>query len=191
MEKRNGRPREYNISPAPGYKSEELGFRAAWLAELRERVIDQISWLPPNALNYVSGDTKLSIARLARHLAWAEATWFGKAGGPDPAADLAELLSVDALSGFSADPVPADSAEPLVAAIRRIGEEVAEPTLRAASDIDSVVLEDGTTMRGIVMHLECHWLYHSGHIGLLAFECGYDYTWRANRPYAPNPPGPR
>ena len=185
MTHRKGRPRHYDIAPASGYADQATAFVAAWLAELRERVVDQISNLPPDALNYVSGPTKLSIARLVRHMAWGEVGWMTRTGAPQPAEDLAALLNTDALSGFETDPAPASSASELVTAVRRAAAEVVEPALRSAGDIDAVVIDDGTTLRGVLMHLQWHWTYHSGQVGLLQFEWGSDYEWTMHRPMSP------
>ena len=185
MTQRTGRPRHYDVRPAPEYSDREIAFHAAWLAELRERVIDQISELDPAALNYVSAQTRLSVARLARHLAWGEVAWIGRIGGPKPAPYLSTFLGTDALSAFSNDPEPVGSADELVSAIRRVADEVVGPTLRDAKAIDAVVIEDGKTLRGVLMHLEWHWVYHSGQIGLLQFEWGSDYEWTMHRPMTP------
>lgn len=187
MNTRKGRPRRYDVQPAAGYAVPEIAAAAAWLAEIRERVIDQIAGLPPEALNYVAGPTKLSVTRLARHLAWADAWYVSRMVGSTarPAADLQAFLEPDALAGFTDDPQPVESAEQLINAIRRVATEVLEPTLRAATDFDAVVLEDGSTLRGLVMHLAWHWVYHGGQIGLLQFECGYDYEWTTLKPIVP------
>ncbi len=185
MTQRKGRPRRYDIAATSDYVDPEAGFAAVWLAELRERVVDQIRELPPQALNYVSGPTKLSVARLVRHMAWGEVEWMKKIGAPPPARDLALILETDALNGFRSDPEPALSAEQLITAVRRAAAEVVEPALRTAEDLDAVVIDDGTTLRGVLMHLQWHWIYHSGQIGLLQFEWGSDYEWTMHRPMSP------
>ncbi len=185
MTQRKGRPRRYDIAATSDYVDPEAGFAAVWLAELRERVVDQIRELPPQALNYVSGPTKLSVARLVRHMAWGEVEWMKKIGAPPPARDLALILETDALNGFRSDPEPALSAEQLITAVRRAAAEVVEPALRTAGDLDAVVIDDGTTLRGVLMHLQWHWIYHSGQIGLLQFEWGSDYEWTMHRPMSP------
>lgn len=190
MMHRTGRPRHYDVTPAVGYLNPEVAFTAAWLAELRERVLDQITDLTPEALNYVATGTRLSVARLVRHMAWGETEWMRRIGGPPPADDLAAVLGTDALSGFGADPVSAGSADELTTAVRRAAAEVAEPTLRGAADMDAVVFDDGTTLRGVLMHLLWHWTYHSGQVGLLQFEWGRDYEWTMHRPMAPSVSSP-
>ncbi len=51
-------------------------------------------------------------------------------------------------------------------------------------DADAKLMEDGSSTRGVLMHLCWHWVYHSGHIGLLSFEAGYDYEWTVRKPLA-------
>ena len=187
MTRRTGRPRRYDLSETSGFADPAVGFFSAWIAELRERVVDQIIGLPAETLNYVPGETKLSIARLVRHLAWAEVAWIRRVGAPEPAEDLAEFVETDALSGFGSEPAPARSAAQLITAVRRAASEIVEPALRRATDIDAEVIDDGTTLRGVLMHLQWHWTYHSGQIGLLQFDRGSDYEWTMHRPMCPAP----
>ncbi len=188
MNHRTGRPRVYSIAPIEGFANPDVAFHAAWIAELRERVVDQIGGLPIDALNYVAGDTKLSVARLARHLAWGEASWMGRLGSPHTADALDRALTSDALSAFDADPAPAKSADELIAPIRRVADEITNPQLATMTDLDASILDDGTTVLGVLMHLEWHWVYHSGQIGLLQFERGHDYEWTMHRPMVPRRP---
>jgi hypothetical protein len=70
----------------------------------------------------------------------------------------------------------------LIAVCRRVRDDVTLPYLKGVQDIDEARMGDGTTVRGVLMHLTWHWIYHSGHIGLVRLEWGSDYTWTIHRP---------
>ncbi len=184
MEVRRGRERRYDIHPLRGLRSADVAYVAAMLDELRERVYDQVMPLPQQALDYVSGHTQLSIGRLMAHLAWAELSWIDRLSHSKAPEDLESILGSGALGTFREPPPAAGPAAALVGLCRRVRDEATLPYLRAVADIDEVRLDDGSTVRGVLMHLCWHWIYHSGHIGLLSFEAGCDYEWTVKRPLA-------
>jgi uncharacterized damage-inducible protein DinB len=176
---KTGRPRRYGLPPLPGFANAELGARAAWLRELAERVYDQIVDLPPEALDFSPGDTKLSIGRLTAHLAWAEATWVSRLTGEPIPQELQGELDIGALTAFERPPAPAGTAAGLIAFCRRVQEGFTGPALSRVADILAPLQAGGRTVnvRGVVTQLEWHWTYHSGQIGLLRLLWGSDYTW--------------
>lgn len=174
-----------------GYANAEVAFMAEYLCELRERVYDQVTDLPQEALDTVIGRTDLStvsIGRLLRHLSWAECNWISRMCGVDTPDDLNKVLIDGSLQRFTMPPLPSPAARQLIDMSKRVAREVVEPALTKISNPDSVVEEDGTTVRGILMHLHWHWTYHSGHIGLLRLVWGSDYTWTIKSPLAPEFP---
>ncbi len=72
---KRGRPRRYAMQIPSGFADSGVAIAAAALDELRARVIDQISDLPPDALRFVPEGSTLSIAALVEHLVWAEEGW--------------------------------------------------------------------------------------------------------------------
>ncbi len=184
MELKKGRLRRYDIAPLEGFASPDVAYVAAMLDELRERVYDQVIDLPQPALDYVSGQTRLSVGRLMLHVAWAELGWINRLAHGSGPQELESKLSAGALASFGEAPPVVGPAAALIALCRRVRDEVTLPYLRAAPDIDERRLEDGSTVRGVLMHLCWHWTFHSGHIGLLSFEAGYDYEWTVKRPLA-------
>jgi len=179
MPLKSGRPRRYGRPLLPGFANPELAAMAAWLRELAERVYDQIADLPPEALDFCPQDTKLSIARLTAHLAWAEATWVSRVTREPVPGELQRVLDIGALTAFDRPPVSAGTASELIAFCRKVQEGFTAPALSRVTDI-GVPLEAGgrtVNVRGVLTQLEWHWTYHSGQIGLLRLLWGSDYQW--------------
>jgi uncharacterized damage-inducible protein DinB len=174
-----GRPRRYDLAPVPGFANRELAMQAAWLRELAERVYDQIEDLPLEALDQAPAGTRLSIARLAVHLAWAEANWVRNLTGKAWPEDLAPTLELGGLDEFAKAPASIGTAGGLIAFCRQVQERYTAPALAPVADIDGPLSAGGRTVnvRGVLAQLHWHWCYHSGQIGLLRLLAGSDYQW--------------
>jgi uncharacterized damage-inducible protein DinB len=179
---KQGRERRYDLAPLEGFGSKDVGFAAAILDELRERVYDQVVDLPAEAMNFYTGATRLSIGRLMLHLAWAEASWMRRLSRRELPEDLNHRLGAGSLQLFGEEPTRVGEPSELIAVCRRVRDEATLPYLKGVQNIDEVRMDDGTTIRGVLMHLTWHWIYHSGHIGLVRLEWGSDYTWTIRRP---------
>ena len=177
MDTKKGRPRVYSVVPLEGFANREVAFAAAYMDELRERVYDQIVDLPQSALDFVSGETRLSIGRLGLHLAWAEVGWISRLSGSAPPDGIKGQVDPGALNLFGEDPPKTGAAGEIISLCRSVRDQVTLPYLRGVGDFDEVRREDGSTVRGVITHLQWHWVFHSGHIGLLRFEWGSDYEW--------------
>lgn len=179
-ETKRGRPRQYRLQALPHFASPEVGFAAAALDELRERVVDQIADLSTETLAYVPEGTTLSIAALVVHLVWAEAGWIERVTGVSAPADLrAQIDGVGRAVPAGRRASLSMAAPELVALCRRVRDALTVPALAQLRD-PTVVIPDGNetlTARGVLMHLIWHWTYHSGHIGLLAELAGRGYVW--------------
>jgi hypothetical protein len=182
LEKKKGRQRRYDIHGLTGFGNRDAAYFAAGLDELRERVYDQVVHLPRAALDYVSGSTQLSVGRLMLHLAWGEMGRLSGLAKRNPPTDLVRAVSPGALESFAGAPPQVGPAAELIALCRRVRDEVTVPILSVVADIDAASAPDGANFRGALMHLCWHWIYHSGHIGLLTFEAGYDYEWTIRSP---------
>jgi hypothetical protein len=184
-----GRPRRYDLAPLPGFAHQELALRAAWLRELAERVYDQIADLPLEALDYAPGETKLSIARLVVHLAWAEVYRVASLTGEPWPESLKPTLELGKLGEFGKPPVSMGTAAELIALCRRVQADFTFPALAKVADIDTPFEVEGrvVNIRGVVAQLEWHWTYHSGQIGLLRLLWGSDYQWTNEAIVGPSP----
>ena len=186
---KTGRPRRYDLSLPDGFANSELAHSAAYLQELAERVYDQIGDLPPEALDYVPEDSRLSIGWLVVHMAWAEARWVGLATGAALDPELAARVAIGDLQHYGEDPAPAGEPAGLIDLCRKIQQEFSVPALRPVADIDKPMERGGlsVTHRGVLQQLAWHWTYHSGQIGLIRLLWGSDYQWATESLRAPRP----
>ena len=90
---KKGRPRRYRLDELSGFRDPGMGRMAAGLAELSDRVLDQLSDLPPGAFSAMQADSGLSIGALALHLAWAELSWMERIGGAAAPPSLAAAVA--------------------------------------------------------------------------------------------------
>jgi len=186
---KQGRIRRYDLPAPAGFRSQELAALVATMQEMAERVYDQVDDLPREALEYSPGQTRLSIGRLVVHLAWAEAVWVPRLVGKTADPALEKRLRAGSLERFAEPPGPSEQAGELIALCRRVQQEHSLPILRMIADLDTPIEWNGRriSVRGIVGQLTWHWIYHSGQIGLLRFECGSDYVWRSGDMVAHRP----
>jgi uncharacterized damage-inducible protein DinB len=177
---KEGRLRKYNLDPFPEAADRSVGYFIAVLEELAERVFDQISDLPVEALTFIPKGSYLSIGKLVTHLASGEARTVARITGQEIPKDLAEELSGGERESLSAPLESPRSAADLIATWRRVREEMTRPLLCKVTDLDAPVqVERGpNTVRQMLMHLIWHSIYHSGHIGLTRLLWGSDYNWR-------------
>ncbi len=186
---KQGRPRRYGYEPVTGVADSEIALQLAFTDELRERVADQIRDLPTDILNHAFAGHTLTIGRLALHMAWAEYSWMERLGSAAAAAaatpiapirkELREALLAGSLERFGEAPRPVESAAWLIEIYCATREEITIPICRGVSSADIPVPHPAlNTVRKVLQHLQWHWTYHSGHIGLLTLELGCDYTWR-------------
>ncbi len=177
---RHGRPRRYAMQIPSGFADRTVAMAAAALDELRARVIDQISDLPPDALRFVPEGSTLSIAALVEHLVWAEEGWVRRISDVEVPADLqaAVLEAGRAVPAGEAVVLKVEAGD-LMVLCDRVRDELTVPALVSLTSIDTEFSAgtEPTTPRGVLMHLIWHWTYHSGQIGLLRELWGSGYTW--------------
>lgn len=179
---RQGRPRKYDFAPLPGFKNRDAAYLAACLDELRERLIDTVKDLAPQALDFVPDNGGNSIATLCVHMASAEAGWVAKASGAELPADLKAAFEPGQHGGdgeLQGKPPGGSDAQALTALIRRVRDEVTIPIVSKLEDIDAERPSGRgpITIRGVLMHMVWHWTYHSGQAGLLRRLGGPRYQW--------------
>lgn len=176
---RPSRPRRYDLQPPPGFSHPGAALAAAALDELRERLYDLIADLPQEALDFVPEGATNTIAMLALHMAWAEASWIASITGTPIPAELKSLL-LPGKQGPSDDlPPSSGSASQRIELCQRVRDEMTLPRLAALKDMDAEILDQTRSMtaRGVLMHLAWHWTYHSGQVGILRRLWGSRYKW--------------
>jgi uncharacterized damage-inducible protein DinB len=180
---KEGRLRRYAIDATAAAADPERAGYLYYLDELRERAADQIQDLPAEALNRVFDGTTISVGRLALHMAWAELSWMERVAAGritlQVAPELREEIFLGSLDRFDQAPPRIERAARIVELYRITWSEVTMPVCAAAKDLgDAVDHPSLTSVRKVLHHLLWHWTYHSGQIGILTLQLGYDYTWR-------------
>ncbi len=178
-ETKKGRGRHYDFSPVPSISNRDIGYAVALLDELSERVFDQISDLPQEALEFLPEGSYLQIGKLVLHMASGEASWVSRITGKAIPADLQKELERYRRENLGDAFTATMDASKLIELCRRVREEVTKPVLSQISDIDTFFESERgpSTIREGLMHLAWHWIYHSGHIGLTRLLWGSDYDW--------------
>ena len=175
-----GRPRRYDLYPAPGFRNQDAAYAVAALDELGERLFDLVSDLPQDAADFVPKGAINSIAMLVVHMAWAEAGWIARVTQAPIPPDLQQRLR-PGRQAATGDLSPSSvSVSQQIELCRRVRQEVTRPALRSLTDIDVEITDAQRpmTVRGVLMHLIWHWTYHSGQVGLLRRLWGRSrYQW--------------
>jgi len=169
-----GRPRRF------GFGTDLVGF----LEEVGERTEDQISHLPPEALNYTAPNSVLSVGRLVLHLVATDAKLFPLLVPQSPWVPYADQLEPGVLAETTAPPGDLSRAPEVLRDHLSFRALYWLNACRAPGFADGPVVHPACATAGeLLSHLVWHWTYHSGQIGLLTLEAGYDYLW-TSRPRA-------
>ena len=180
-ETKNGRGRHYDFKPYPGVADVNIGFTIGILNELAERVYDQISDLPVEALEFVPEGSYLAIGKLVMHIAGGEARAMELISGKPIPAVLEKDLKQTGRDDLGTPPAQSKSASELIELCRRVREEVTIPTLQELDDLDRPIKNNRNqgpaTAKELIMHQIWHWIFHSGHIGLTRLLWGSEYDW--------------
>ena len=173
------RGREYAFNRPDGFKSSEVATAAAMLVEAAERICDVLSYADSEKLHFIPTGSYLSVARLVKHIAWAEMGWVGRLCGVSPPKDLVDLIGDPSAGRLQDMSEGEETAEELCAAIRRLQSSFSLPALAGLDDIDSPFKADKgpNTTRQVLSHLIWHWIYHSGQVGITLLQAGHDYQW--------------
>ena len=193
QDERPSRPRRYDFLPpsvATSSATAAVQFLAA-LDELQERVLDQISDLPQEAVDFLPQGASNSIGMLVVHMAWAEASWISRVVRTPVPPALLERLSLGQQDASGALAFSSHTVAGLTELCRDVRIQMTGPALRVLHDVDTQVPAQQTLMtaRGVLMHLVWHWTYHSGQIGLLRRQWGARYKWTfGDKMGVPRPP---
>ena len=103
MTTKQGRPRRFDFG-ADGLGGPELSSLLGFLDELAVRTEDQVSHLPPEALNFLGPNSTLSVGRLVLHLIGSELTMLGKVVPGAPVPPYQARLDKGLLTDFASPP---------------------------------------------------------------------------------------
>lgn len=182
MTTKQGRPRRFQLAEAADPLGAELSFQLGFLTELGTRVQDQIDHLTADALNYQGPQSTLSIGRLVFHLAGADLNMLSSALGQAPDPTWLDRLKPGLLADFAKAPGDLSQAPFVLREYLDFRQEHLLGRCRALGFLDRAVEHlYCQTNRALLSHLVWHWSYHSGQIGLVALEAGFDYVWTATK----------
>ena len=178
MTTKQGRPRRFDFGVPGDASGQELSFLLGFLDELVVRVEDQVVHLPASALNFTGPNSTLSIGRLILHLISADLTMLGKAvpgvAEPEYQARLGKVSAQD----FASEPGDLWFAPEILTAHAAFRRTHFLAQCRGTDFLDRTVDHIACrTNRELLAHVAWHWSYHSGQIGLIAMEAGFDYVW--------------
>jgi uncharacterized damage-inducible protein DinB len=165
------------------------------MGELIERTADQVQDLSREALRFRPEGVHFSIARLVLHMTGSE---YGQmrnllpvTGPPGEGAHSIEKtepqLEPDILSRLDHGVIDSTAAMPeklfdaglLVQTMRDVHQGFTIPVCRRVPDPEVRLAEACRfeTPRDLIAHMNWHWTYHSGQVGLLRLQWGDDYVW--------------
>jgi len=178
MQTKQGRPRRFDFGSPAEAVGPELSFLLGFLDELAVRTEDQVNHLPPAALNFVGPNSTLSIGRLVLHLVQVDLKMLFTLVPGAPVPSYQGQLDKGLLSDFST--LPGDLAFAPDVLQEHVG--FRQKHLLDACKIPGLLEKPVDhpacrTVREFLAHLVWHWSYHSGQIGLVAMEAGFDYVW--------------
>lgn len=183
MEEKTGRPRQFNFrNTAFGDPGNQWMF--GMLLELGERVLDQVEHVSAAALNAAPAGSYLAPARVMLHLIGTDLRMLplllGPFEAPDYHSDVQKTTSEDFQTMATAH---LDSVGILRRHLAWRSRLVAERGSAPGLLEQPVEHPACATKRDLLGHQIWHWSFHSGHIGAVTLELGYEYIWTsAKRP---------
>lgn len=186
------RGRRYDLAPVDGFRDPDVAYAAAALDEETERLYDLLADLPAAAITYVPGGTNLSIARLCKHMIYAEISWIHRITGRTPPEDLTDSVRGSTADDFDLLPADTENGPQLIGLSKRMRTEYSTPALAPLPDSEARIpaAEGPSTVREVLLHIIWHWTYHTGQIGLIRLLGGADYQWSFHTNTPDHPPGP-
>lgn len=179
MENKNGRKRNYTFARQNAAPDPEVAVQLDYIHELALRVADQVEHLPKEAFNYVAVNTQLSVGRLVLHLIGNDLKMMAMLSGSKLDTDFMTRISAGNLDNFSVPPGDIFFAKDIIKEHVLTRRAESDRVVQAVKSLDQPIDTHPKlkVARELIFHMGWHWTYHSGHIGLLAQEAGYDYTW--------------
>ena len=177
------RQRRYHLVGMDHFRNPEIGYFGALLEEASERLYDVLHSADKRQLHFVPEGTYLSMAKLAKHMIWGEAVWIQRLGKEEMPAYIGELLGDMSPNKLDAIEKTSESAAELIDTGKGLRADFSLPVLRSLRDLDMKINapRGPDTVRQILTHVLWHWTYHSGQVGLLLLQGGYDYQWEFER----------
>lgn len=159
------------------------------MGEMVERAADQVSDLPADTLLFRPENVWFSIARLALHMSRSEyrqvrhllsvTSRRGEHDGPQLDRQLIEVLEYGDIRSEISVPRRLGDGPLLAGIMRSVHRDFTVPVCADVTDAGARLANECifSTPRNLLSHMNWHWSYHSGQIGLLRLLCGDNYVW--------------
>ena len=188
MLEKQGRERKFVFRQEDGFIDTGSQWMFGMLLELGDRVFDQVEHLPKPILDAIPQDSYLGAARIIYHLVETDLRIFklivdtfpDAAYFPEPPHldEVSKRTSID-LATMETEAI--DSLAILQAHLAfRKSHIVSQCTSPGFLD-EPINHMSFANKRDVLGHLIWHWSYHSGHIGAVTLELGYEYHWTSCR----------
>ncbi len=180
MIEKDGRERVYDFSLLLPNLGPEETWMIGMLLEVGERMYDQVEHLPSSILNTTPDRTYLSPARVVLHAVGTDFRFLNimiaGLASPDYSKYLEKTKSED-LTEMETNTIDAIECLRNHLAFRR--KSIIENCIVPDFLNRKVIHPNFSTQRALVGHLIWHWTFHSGHIGAVTLELGYEYNWKS------------
>ena len=184
-----GRPRRFPWSCNRTFADREVEQLTALMGELVERTVDQVHDLPSDALLFRPNHVWFSIAGLALHMSASEYRQVrhllplnrrnGEKDGPQLESQLVEDLDHGDIRSDMTVPERLADGQLLAGIMRSVHRDFTIHVCSGVRDADARLGKEClfSTPRDLLAHMNWHWSYHSGQIGLLRLMWGDNYVW--------------
>ncbi|MBT3274216.1 MAG: DUF664 domain-containing protein [Spirochaetales bacterium] len=176
------RGRKYNLDPVQTIPDPETATAAAFLIEAEDRLIDLVETANQTQLHFKPEGSYLSMANLTKHMTWAEMVWISKISTVPIPHKVQEFTGTPAPQALPELTEGNEGAHEFISTIHTLRTEYTIPALAKVTDFRANVAAEGMpggpdTVGKIISHLIWHWTYHTGQVGLLLLQGGFDYSW--------------
>ncbi|HTH12944.1 MAG TPA: hypothetical protein VMB23_01020 [Spirochaetia bacterium] len=184
MQEKSGRPRQLVFRGELGMTDPGTQWMVGMFFELGDRVLDQVEHLPEAVLQANPPNSYLSPAKVILHLVGTDMKRLpGVVGTFPPPAYAPEVARSQ---GVDFDAIPTQGID-VVSVLRShldFRRTHWQGPLTTAGLLDEPIdLPYFETKRDLLGHLIWHWSFHSGHLGAVTLQAGYEYLWTS----APKP----
>ena len=178
MIEKTGRPRHLIFRNELGVKDPGAQWMVGMFFELGDRVLDQVEHIPERILHSSPRDSYLSPARVLLHLIGSDVRRVPSIVGPGPQPPYSAVVARTQSENF---PTMETQGVDVIGVLRSHLEyrkaHWAQPLARPGILDETIDDANFATKRDALGHLIWHWSFHSGHLGAVTLEQGYEYNW--------------
>ncbi len=181
MIEKAGRERQFHFQDAP--VSEDPGTQwmvGMWL-ELGERVLDQVAHIPLEVLNTAPPGSYLVPARVVLHLVGNDLRMLPLLIGAFPGPDYQGVVTATTAADLQTMDTQGHDVRDILKRHLAFRRGLAGLRNLPPGFLDQAIDHPSfATKREALGHMIWHWSFHSGHLGAVTLELGYEYVWRSS-----------